>query len=79
MTDRNLANGSQWCRACGGPATVFGGLSTCANRASDGLQKSPRDHCFNLGLVDREFCEQCGAPASGASPCANCGERPLRG
>ncbi len=78
-TDRNLADGSEWCRACGGPATVFAGVSTCPNRTSGGLQKSPRDHCRNLRPEDRDYCEQCGNPAQGAAACLSCGMLPLRG
>lgn len=44
-TDRNLSDGSEWCRACGGRATVFEVVSTCHNLASGAQQKSPRDHC----------------------------------
>ena len=76
-TDRNLADGSEWCRACGGPATVFGDVSTCNNRASGGQQKSPRDLCRNLPPQERDYCELCGKPAPGAAPCPSCGRSPL--
>ena len=78
-TDRNVADGSQWCRACGGRTTPpVGGYTTCANRTSGGLQQSPRDFCENLGPQGRDYCEHCGKPVRGAITCTNCGLPPLR-
>jgi hypothetical protein len=77
-TDRNVAEGSKWCRACGGPTTPpVGGYTTCPNRASGGLQKSPRDFCENLGPATRDYCEHCGEPVRRGGPCVACRKPPL--
>jgi hypothetical protein len=78
-TQRNVADGSRWCRDCGGATTIGGGRATCANRAADGTQLIAQDVCENLGPERRRFCEQCRGAEPSAGRCVHCGQPTLRG
>lgn len=69
--------GSHFCRDCGGKITERGGLAWCENTTNKGDQQRRQDHCDNLVQGNRRFCEECGLPVKGVTPC-NLGHTPLR-
>src|SRR5437899_394332 len=77
-TQHNVSANSHFCRACGGPTTTFGGITTCANTTTIGQQQIAQDHCANVTMHNRLFCEHCGHPLTGPQWCPNptCGLPP---
>jgi len=76
---RNLADGSRYCRDCGGPTVRGGRLATCDNVADGGQQQTAQDVCSLLPPERRRYCERCGASDPGPGICPGCNESPLRG
>lgn len=78
-TEAAVNAGSACCRDCGGRVTSRGGLAWCENDTNtSGSQVDPKDHCDNLAMHDRVFCEHCRHRVGGAArcPCGTAATRP---